>query len=127
MINPKEVMKGSVVSYEGNIKVIKTIGEYIILDGLKEWIGGSLINPVPLTEDWLVKLSFVKTGVEFYWADPKTYRIIYVNQHKEDRWAVRMSIHGGEPMAIQVVAYVHQIQLLFFAMFSEHIKLPKIK
>lgn len=127
MISPREVMKGSLVSYEGNPQVVKTVGEYIILEGWKEWISGSLINPEPLTEDWLTKLAFVKTDNEFYWADPKTSRIVYIRHHKENSWLVSMSVSSKEPMNIKLVSYVHEIQLTFFGIIGEHLVLPKLK
>lgn len=127
MISPKEVMRDCIVSYEGKLEIVKTIGQYIILEGWKEWIGGSLINPVPLTEEWLAKLGFQEADGKFYWADPITSRIVYVSRYKEDRWLIDLAITDHEPMSFRMIESVHQLQVSFFGIFGEHIKISKIK
>lgn len=127
MISPLEIQRFSILCHDGKVKKVKAVSELILFEGEKAWIGGSMVDGEPLTEDWLTKLSFVKTDNEFYWADPKTSRIIYVMHHKEDIYLVSMSVASKEPTNIRLVSYVHQIQLTFFGIIGEHLALPKLK
>lgn len=112
-INPREVLKGSVVCYEGKVRIVKGVMDYIILEGTKEWIGGSLINGEPLTEVWLERIGFQKTD-DNTWTNGPT-EICFMDDHYELNYSIR---HFN---------YVHEIQVLHFSLTGEHLKLPKIK
>lgn len=81
------------------------------------------INPIPLTEEWLLKFGFEKKGEAFrheYW---------YINdfhiQIHGDRFPLR--IWGGEsaPHLTQYIGHktkhVHQLQNLYFALTGEEL------
>lgn len=127
MISPLEIQRGSILCHEGRAKKVKAVSELILFEGEKAWIGGSMIEGEPLTEEWVMKFLFQKTDNYFYWADPLTSRIISLHPHNESTWIVKISTSGNEPMAIRAIHQVHQLQLTFFGIFREHIKLPKIK
>jgi hypothetical protein len=115
MISVKEVMKGCILSYEGRAQVVKGISEYIIFEGKKEWIGGSLINGEPISEAWLDRLGFKLTGQHGIWGNEKISIVLLSDG--------TFSMNG----CLIFNRYIHQLQVLIFAMTGEHLKLPKLK
>lgn len=113
MISPKEVQKGSIVSYEGKTRIVKGVMDYIILEGTKEWIGGSLIEGEPLNEQWLDRLGFGKPD-EGTWSNG-VMEVHLIDGHFESQFS---PVH---------LLYIHQLQLQYFALTWEHLKIPKIK
>jgi hypothetical protein len=126
MVSPNEIMKGSILSFEGKAQVVKGISDFIIFDGRKEWIGGSMINGEALTDEWLERLGFKNEHDGFYWEDHLTPRVISINKGNEF-WYVKISVSGNEPTLLHAIAYVHQLQIIFFGLIGEHLKLPKLK
>ena len=119
-LSPKEIMKGAVVSYEGKTRIVKGVMDYIILEGTKEWIGGSLMNGEPLTEEWLMKLGF-EWNDTFYNKGKLSITLAGDSSHPKGRvyfnsWA----IWNHQP------EYVHQLQVLFFSLTGEHLIVPKL-
>lgn len=130
MISPKEVQKGSIVSYEGKTRIVKGVMDYIILEGTKEWIGGSLINPEPISEVWLknLGLSLVQEGSM---AQPTIYRKEYSRRLVISNFDIQY--RGGDEWywidgnTIVELQYVHQLQMLYFSLSGNHLVIPKIK
>jgi len=106
-------MKGSILSFEGKPQVVKGVSEYIIFEGRKEWIGGSLIDGEPISEKWLVDLGF-KCETGNIWGNGKLVISFYGDSFK----FMDSNL---------IYEYVHQLQVLCFALTKEHLKLPKIK
>lgn len=113
MISPKEVQKGSIVSYEGQARIVKGVMDYIILEGTKEWIGGSLINPEPISEVWLERFGFRQEEGNIF-GNGKMVISFYLDAFK----------FVDSMLTYQ---YVHQLQLLYFSLIGEHLVIPKIK
>lgn len=67
------------------------------------------INPIPLTEEWLIKFGFVKQG--------RYYRIGKVKITFRDCWRFE---YGG---FISKIYYVHQLQNLYFALTDKELQL----
>lgn len=119
-LSPLELMRNSIVCFEGRTYKVKAISELILLEGRKEWIGGSLINGEPLSEEWLMKLGFQwedtfysKGKLSIILSDEGSYPKgrVYFNS-----WAIKE--HQPE--------YVHQLQMLYFSLFLEHLTIPKL-
>lgn len=120
MVSPLEIQKGSLLLHEGRVKKVKAIGDFILFEGTKEWIGGSLVNGEPLTATWLERFGFdkeefcfTKGKLSIVLASPEYYPNgrIYFNS-----WAIKE--HQPE--------YVHQLQMLYFSLFLEHLTIPKL-
>lgn len=112
-ISPKEVMRGIILNYEGKPVIVKGVTEYIILEGRKEWIGGSLINGEPISEIWLEKLGFEQTEYDTY-----------------SKGELKITLGDScfySNKSMTEYNYVHQLQLLYFSLTQEHLKLPKLK
>lgn len=117
MISPKEILKGCVVSYEGQPRIVKGVMDYIILEGTKEWIGGSLMNGEPISGFWLEKFGFEWDQMTYskgrVWLAPGNCGF--------DVW-----VHGLHVGITRHIEYVHELQVLYFAVTSEHLQVPKI-
>ena len=75
------------------------------------------VNPIPLTEDWLIKFGFEDRND--YWKKKKVKMV----------WSSRI-IKTGERLGIRHekydhVQYVHQLQNLYFAMTGEELTVNK--
>lgn len=114
-IVPKGLMSGSVISYEGVIVKVKTVSpDFVVLGDRKEWIGGSQVNPVPLTDYWLQGLGFTNVGDNIW--NRSGVDIVFRG--------VGMFQCTASKLTYQ---YVHQLQGLFFALTEEHLVVPKLK
>lgn len=114
MISPREIQKGSILSYDGKPQVVKNISDYICFEGYKEWVGGSLINGEPISEVWLERLGFQNHKGESLWTNHK----ITIDFH-EGKFTF-----GG---SLRVYEYVHHLQILQFAITGEYLTIPKLK
>lgn len=126
MISVREILKGCIVSYEGQIRIVKGLSEYILLEGSKEWIGGSMINGEPLSETWLNEFGFE------YRPDTIPKRWNKKMDGQNSTWHLYESdgeicFSPYEWNYTLKLKYVHQLQVLFFALTGEHLKIPKLK
>lgn len=107
MINEKELRIGNLIfNHYNNVKTVFTIN--------KNMNNGHPLNPIPLTEEWLIKFGFEKTdfgGKCFSYGDI----LIYPNE-SEYRLFAHQYIKGA-------LKYVHQLQNLYFALTGEELTL----
>lgn len=113
MVSPKEIMKGAILSYEGIPQIVKSIGEYIMFEGKKEWIGPSLVRGEFISMTWLEKFNFEQTSYDSF-----------SNGLLEITLGEHLFTCNYSKITYQ---YVHQLQLLHFALIGEHLKIPKLK
>src|ERR1700748_2174755 len=119
-LGSKEVMKGAIVSYEGKTRIVKGVMDYFILEGTKEWIGGCMINGEPLTADWLVKFGFQKDN-QFY----NKGLVSVVLQGEGGIHLKGMVYFNSWAIWEHQPEYVHQLQVLYFALTRECLIVPK--
>ena len=130
MIKPQELRIGSLLDVDGNIIKVGKIEENFISWNIakdtakfKIWnpflpISDKRINPIPLTEEILLKFGFEKT------ANPRElkyggYSILLLNE-------IRFVIcnYMENPPSVKV-STVHQLQNLFFALTGQELPLKK--
>lgn len=87
------------------------------------------IQPIPLTEEWLIKFGFVSTDNQKYNPEDEFAEQFYYEledsgvKHRElicfprHGWTVTLGNYGGE----REFKYVHQIQNLFFALTGKEL------
>lgn len=122
MISPLEIQRGSILCYDGEARKVAAAGEHVIFEGkLKMWIGGSQINGEPLSEIWLMRLGFIQTPDSW---DKGKVSIILKEHYQYPKGRV---LFNSYTIWEEQPEYVHQIQLLYFALTREHLKLAKIK
>lgn len=120
-ISPKEIMRGNIVCYEGKSRIVKAVSELIMLEGDKNWIGGSLMNGEPISEVWLERLGFKKWNEgdpDYFYPDKLWMKL----ERTGDCYAW---VHNYDTIKPNI-QYVHQLQVLFFSVTGEHLQLPKL-
>lgn len=78
------------------------------------------INPIPLTEDWLLRFGFEKKETNFGYSKETEEGNIFINNYfvfNFDGFNIAMSTE---------LKSVHQLQNLFFALTGEELKLSEI-
>lgn len=95
-VSPKDILKGSILCFEGQAQVVKAVSEFIMFENRKEWIGGSLINGEPISEEWLVRFGF--RVMEQYDAEgkPAPHKLY----HKEPMGTTRVAWLGDTEKAV---------------------------
>lgn len=126
-ISPREVLVGSIVSYQGTTDIVKSVAQYIMLEGHKEWIGGSLIDGEPITSKWLIKLGFEERGADDYFMQQDMMNWgMRVTKINDGTWVAFQGL-GVQWSELRSVDYVHQLQGLFFYLMRGHLKILKHK
>lgn len=112
-----ELMRFSLVLFEGKLYKVKAVSELIMLEGKKEWLSAEFINGEPLSEDWLVKFGFEKVGgldISNTWSNGK----IGITLHSTGVFQFYASLITYQ--------YVHQLQMLHFILTEQHLPIPKL-
>lgn len=86
--------------------------EFLAISEHPEWV-----NPIPLTETWLLKLGFEVRDFHFFF-HPKWgtvfLRTAFLN-------SPRFHVKTGEGSKLTCLLYVHQLQNLYFALTGEEL------
>ena len=132
MIKPNEVRKGNLVEYDGRVFVIDTIAEVFPTLNTTEFgigvVDWNNIRPIPLSEDWLLKMGFVRhddgsVSAQFsYGVNPVTHDyLIYLKWIKdyENDYSLK-----GFPFFLNghfEITSVHQLQNLTHSLTGEEL------
>lgn len=109
----RELRLGNFVSIqEGHIEFPLTKWRFErVLNGYYE------VEPIHLTEEWLVKFGFEKTG-HYHWNGPVYFELA---GYKDGTFVNAINCneyHNGEP-----IKYVHQLQNLYFALTGKELEI----
>ena len=74
-------------------------------------------NPIPLTEEWLVKFGFDKIGIYYEKENLRIEPMVLMNL----TFAVRFITGVNSSIMISSVQHVHQLQNLYFALTGEEL------
>lgn len=118
-MNANELRIGNLILVDGKIVEITGIKKSTVFlsDGFQMFIAGG-IEPIPLTEEWLIKFGFDKV---LHRNDKMYYRL-------NDYFVIedsRVFLFGDDTFEIlklrQEIKYVHQLQNLYFALTGEEL------
>lgn len=123
-ISNKEIMRGSIVLYEGKVRQVKAVSELILLEGEKAWIGASLMDGEPLTEKWLTDFGFEWLLPYHRWVNNKGYEIQWYTA--KGNWFVCTYTNERLKTGERRFEFVHQLQAHYFTTTSEHLNIPKL-
>lgn len=116
--------------YHGDVPTLYNYDQIVAIDNVAHrtnattsWISNTMIKPIPLTEEWLVKFGF------------ESYHNDFVLFYKEDvlieaSWSSR-NINTGERygwgiyLPSTTINKVHQLQNLYFALTGEELTIEK--
>lgn len=120
-MNPQELRIGNLVNRLGGLTSITVISADHVSTLLSGAVTINQIEPIPLTEEWVVKLGFEKCNDLDCW-----YKIIIRNE-----WT-RLNINIKHEMAeinvnrhccvLGAMKYVHQLQNLYFALTDKELE-----
>jgi hypothetical protein len=129
MISPLEIQRGSILSHEGKAKKVKAVSELIMFEDAKAWIGGSMIEGEPISGPWLEHLGFQKEedGAFYRQFELLNWSVRIINTGLYSAEWIIFSGFQNQWNELRVIHYLHELQLLFFALSGEHLKVPKFK
>jgi hypothetical protein len=116
----QELRIGNLVMDNAKVKIV-TSGMISNWDIIKRDYGG--YNPIPLTEEWLLKFGFESDGKYDYIINKDNFFIIcYFDNVWDDvnNGHGSFVFKGGYSVSFQ---YVHRLQNLYFALTGEELKL----
>lgn len=124
-ISPKEVMRGSILSFEGKACVVTGIREFLMVEGRKEWIGATFFEGEPISQIWLERLGFERTSVNEWFRQLELLNWgIRIKHSAIGDWIVFQGF-VNQWNELRIVKYIHQLQGLFFFLTTEHLQLHK--
>lgn len=126
MMKASELRIGSLVMVSGKVRkvaVIKPDAIHCRIDGaphvLKAYsihrFGLDKVEPIPLTEEWLVKFGFEKLYSEYTKGD------LMIENEYTDKGVWNVSI--GKYQSPTDMLFVHQLQNLFFALTGKELEI----
>ena len=128
MIKAKELRIGNLATIDGNVVEIYEVTHSVIeiANGAEPYSIND-IEPIPITEDWLLKFGFEiqKTTTKSYHIDCSNGwdSVIFADMQPEgDFWIGIRSISDGENYVLHTdVKHVHQIQNLYFSLTGDEL------
>ena len=109
---------------ESNVLVIDSINRESV------WVNESpdyhyemdieLISPIPLTEEWLIKLGFTKDNYHFVLNDKCS--VTYEKTGSEKGFWYSNDDTDAYCYRLKEIKYVHDLQNLYFALYGEELK-----
>ena len=119
---PTELRLGNLVRYNDMTTVdIEVDIEDLIL--IKEQLDGCTYSPIPLTEEWLIKLGF-ESGTDNNGTLPVfrkgKYTFARWGRNKWQFWINTVDIYNSPQ-------YVHQLQNLYFALTGGELKMETVE
>lgn len=102
------------------------IGNYIsngvlpIKAGYDQVRFAEIFEPIPLTEEWLLKFGFVFRGIYYHFPLNDIFKLEQY-KHKNSFWLR----HGKESIDCTRINYVHQLQNLYFALTGQELTIQE--
>ncbi|MFA5715032.1 MAG: hypothetical protein WC998_04800 [Candidatus Paceibacterota bacterium] len=114
VLTTNELRRGNLIENNGNIYPITAIDHNSVIIFIKNatfCVSDKNINPIPLTEDWLLKFGFIQnTSNSYYWLNYGTNGILIV---KYNDYYKKYTLELGKGMNI-VLDFVHHFQNICF-------------
>lgn len=117
-LKPQDLRYGNLIEFDGKIFTVKAIDKHIATaDRGKGNVDFtySEINPIPLTEDWLLKAGFKHTGGGFYTHLPSLIQACNISDQFYNI--------GFKDANIGRFYYLNQLQNLFHSLTSEELEI----
>ena len=81
-------------------------------------------EPIPLTEEWLLKFGFLDTtGVDYIYHVDLDFKLIIIPASDFYPQIDKADDSGWKSVSLNKIKYVHQLQNLYFALTGEELKL----
>jgi hypothetical protein len=114
-----ELRIGNLIRFNNLIekeKIVTVTGRFLL--PFSEDVGdiSNYYQPIPLTEEWLLKFGFEKIG-EYWYKDRFFIEMLF------GRLNLRITINNAESAYANSVQYVHQLQNLYFALTGNELEI----
>jgi hypothetical protein len=131
MIKPEELRRNNLIEFDGKIFKLYSISEHVItcdillkshIEGFKiEAFTCQEINPIELTEEWLLKFGFdvEDNGLATYYGSEHDFTI---DTDNNKTWKI-FGYKGG----FVHIYHVHQLQNLYFALAGSELTIKEGK
>lgn len=81
-------------------------------------------QPIPLTEEWLLKFGFLDiTGVDYILNIDVDFKLLLIPADGFYPQIDKADDNGWQSVSLNKIEYVHQLQNLYFALCGEELKL----
>ena len=117
MITPQDLRIGNLVKHNGEFYAIKSFDEehVALKDNVSfDYIGYDEIEPIEITEEWLLKCGYKKNGS---WLRIENSRFAEALIYED---GVDISVHS---FWLKHIKYVHQLQNLRFALTGKQLEI----
>lgn len=83
-------------------------------------------DPIPLTEEWLLKAGFTETRTKGYSQNHFENSYFMIERaFIGDRWNFRKRISESESISIRYITHLHELQNLIFVMSGEELTIKE--
>jgi hypothetical protein len=113
MINTDDLKRGNLIEYIGKAYVVDGLNKSSVFIG-EMIIDSNVINPIPITSEWLEKLGFIKEGNNVWLNSPLK---IGINAGGSVSWVYYFDRH----LSLTQLKHVDQLQNLFFVLTGEEL------
>jgi hypothetical protein len=124
----RELRINNLIEVEGNIIEVGIIKEKFISWNVAKYPENKVwnpfiptndirINPIPLTEEWLLKFGFLKLGEGYEFWESSVFNIEFIRNH----WHFCYTSN----VLCTHIKYLHQLQNLYFALVGEELTIKQ--
>lgn len=120
-MNAKELRIGFYYMHDGSVFEMDstTLSSILIVGGEYEY------DPIPLTEDWLVRFGFKKSKCYLGMREGMTREILFIYPTKSGMyvslWFPKAYTESDEDHYLKEINYVHQLQNLYYALTGQEL------
>jgi hypothetical protein len=115
----KELKIGNYVDWNGEIAKISQLLEMEVFFKCGETDLYSSLKPIPLTEEWLLRLGFRKANEKLYFLPVPNLAMEIHSVFYRDTWLIELA--NDRKNIVTEAFQVHQLQNLYFALTDEEL------
>jgi hypothetical protein len=80
-------------------------------------------QPIPLTEEWLLKFGFIKEGTEYYKKSNDHGDVLLFYSPRHNKYWYMAAVERVQYNSTKPIEYVHQLQNLYFGLTGEELEI----
>lgn len=122
----KELRIGNLVYWNGEVDMINSLSSmepFLVTSDFNKCVEWDELEPIPLTEEWLVKFGFVKDADGSYL---KFKMAIFLDKRFKYNLYLQTEETSSKWFEVGIkIKHVHQLQNLFFALTGEELTIKE--
>jgi len=82
-------------------------------------------EPIPLTEEWLLKFGFIKDNCGLYYLKciDEEKNNFWIKDQSQEKWGIALNLFDKYECYLNDIQYVNQLQNLYFALTGEELQI----